>query len=699
MIATKTCLAQETLPDQQKITRTQAKRIAALANIKFDEKFTSLTIAQMGEQLKWRIDPALFLFRKICGRVVKKDLITGVEYPVPYATVYVEDTDCNLISYFPKLWHWGWYFPFFCHREVIGTTKTDACGNFCVWVPRFDIDWVLEWRKKRVCLPIALKRPSIGDLIDKLKKSIIAVPWPPAPDPDPGPLATLTNLPVSTVEAIAGPAARQLAQRVARLQATQTFGAPNQLTENLLNARAFEMELPPPLPTEFHQVLAEQGIIANKEVSIIEGIRSTIAMKLGLDPAGKEIADFNPQRFIGPFLRCYDIIVPEWQVIYDVPDITFRVTQDTNGDGVEEAIYSESYFDVRWDTSSPIDVMLVASSIAKETHVCKTPDVPCSDIPAILFAGLMPLTNPTYFDTANGYALRPNRPSNNGAVPVWNDFSRSLAQTPFCWTLQLYGCVNVKGAKFYRVLQSTDGGTTFSAVTGLSWNLYKVPDGHPVTITSDANGWYEVLTNPTDYHPEKMVLEWPTPPIGKSVLKIEIGNASKNHIDWSTPVAIQTDNTHPTVSFTQLAWKFVGEPDNAFRSLLGIPCPTIHRGKIPQDIEVVFEVSVSAYHLRNAYIATSGCGGSSFVLVPNDSKNNPDHWHKNVFDNAVVLHQRYSLDHSALEGAYSFSCVANNRAMNPSGADGGHSLPYNWYYDPIYIYTHPYIGVAIVNEN
>ena len=33
---------------------------------------------------------------------------------------------------------------------------------------------------------------------------------------------------------------------------------------------------------------------------------------------------------VGPFLRCRDVIVAEWQTFFDVPDITFRVTQDVD---------------------------------------------------------------------------------------------------------------------------------------------------------------------------------------------------------------------------------------------------------------------------------------------------------------------------------------------------------------------------------
>ncbi len=694
-------------PDQQPLNKTQTRRLSALTGIPAKE-LADASIAQLSERLKWQIDPAFFLFRKVCGKVVKKDPVTGVDYPVPFATVYVEDTDCNFFSYFPKPWPWCWHFPIFCHREVIATTKTDACGNFCVWVPRFDIDWIRKWRLERVCFPIIFKRPTLGDLIPKLPVPVVG-PWPPIPGPDPGPIDVLTTLPASAIEAIAGNAAGRLAQQMSRLKDSQALGVTNQLKSDVLNQRVFSAELPPPLSGEFQRVLAGQDVIAAKGASAAQGVRSAIALKLGLDPAAKEIAGFDPHRFIGPFFRCYEVLVPEWQVIFDVPDITFRVTQDTNGDGKEETIYSEGYFDVRWDADPLPAVTLEASSLAKESRVCNTPSVPCGNAPALLFAGFMPLDDAHYFDgtisapgappfnSSIGYAVRPNRPIASGG-------SRPAAQTPFCWTLQLYGCVDVKGAKFYRVLQSTDRGVTFSAITGLGWNNYLNTGGAPIPITADANGWYAVNPlHPVTHNPvprntlefPNLVLDWPTPGLGQSILKIEIGDASKASLGFSLNVAIQSDNTAPSVLYTRLAWKFVGEPDSALRNLLGIPCPTIHRGATPKDIEVVFQASISAHHLRDASIWPSGCGGGSFVLESGTTS----HWHTTVADNAVVLEGRYRLSAAALEGAYSFNAIANSRAMNPSGADGGNLLPTDWYYDPVYIYSNPSLGVAVVNEN
>jgi hypothetical protein len=275
---------------------------------------------------------------------------------------------------------------------------------------------------------------------------------------------------------------------------------------------------------------------------------------------------------------------------------------------------------------------------------------------------------------------------------------RTAAKTPFLQTLQLYGCVNLPGTSFYRVMQSIDGGTTFTPVVGQSWNIYPIPFGAPVTITSDSAGWYAVLPNPDNFHPARMVLEWPTPAIGQYVLKIELGDNAKSVISSSATVAIQVDNTAPVIIFNTLAWKFSSEPDAAFgfpgRDLL-VPCPTIRRGASPQDIEVQFVASVSAAHLRDAGLSSSGCGANSAFQLLTSPPPNVDHWHTVPTDNSVVLSGRYFLSHLASEGAYSFRCSATSRAMNPSGGDGGHLA--DWFYDPIYVAPTPTVGVAIVN--
>ena len=429
-----------------------------------------------------------------------------------------------------------------------------------------------------------------------------------------------------------------------------------------------------------------------------------MALKLGLEPAAAALAHFDPGRFIGPFWRCFDIFLPEWQLILEVPDISFQVTQDVDGDGVQHTIYDDP-FGTNWNVDPTPNVTLVASSIAKETRTCQAPQVPCGDTPAILFAGLMPLDNPSYYDATTGCVLRPNRPANGdgSATPVASDLTRPLAQSPFCETLQLYGCVNVSvggvDARYYRVMQSNDGGVTFSAMTGLHWNIFTFPGGVATPIAADANGWYEVLPNPDAFHPARMVLEWPTPALGRYILKLQVGDVGKNVIGESATVPFQVDNTAPTPHFTTLSWKFVGAPDSSLVSLLGIPCPIIHRGAVPQDIEVVFTVNVMANHLRDASIAVSGCGGGSFVLQSAVPGTETSHWHTSAADNNVTLTGRYRLSASASDGCYSFACDANSRAMNPSGADGGNLVPPDWYEDVVYIYVDPVINVAVVSQN
>jgi hypothetical protein len=244
---------------------------------------------------------------------------------------------------------------------------------------------------------------------------------------------------------------------------------------------------------------------------------------------------------------------------------------------------------------------------------------------------------------------------------------------------------------------STDDGATFSAITGLQWIIYPVPVGPPQLVAADADGWYPVLPNPDDFHPARMILEWPTPAIGKHVLKVELGNAAKNPIQTSPVVAIQVDNTAPTVVFNTLSWKFASEPDSAFslpgRNLL-VTCPTIRRGATPADIDVQFTAFVSAAHLRNANIYATSCDGGALSTLAAPPPH-VSHWHQTVADNTETLSARYRVPATEQEGAYSFGCRVNSRAMNPAGSDNGHLA--DWFYDPVYIYRQPEIRVAIVD--
>lgn len=683
-------------PDQLKLSELQSKRLANLTGLDTRE-FIGTPIGAVIDKIRWIIDPPFSFFRRICGQVVRKDPVSGVEYPVPFATVHVEDTDCNLIAYFPPGWRWGWFYPLFCRREEIATVRTDECGRFCVWVPWFDIDWILRWRRERICFPDIFIRPKIRDLIPiEDIPPVVGGPFPPGPDPDP--ILRLTTVPSSLLSRLSAGATRYLPQLVGAVQASRAFGGQTPPTAALGEERAFTEELPPPLPREGS--LGEPGGKRGED-----SIREGLAARLNVDV--KALAQFDPQRYIGPFFRCIDVFVPEWSLLIDVPDITFRVTQDTNNDGTEETIYSESYFDVRWDAGPLPNVKLYAGPSALVSHTCGVPSVPCGNQPALLFVGLMPLTNPgggdPYHDAATGYAKRPNRPHASGNIAEPPPYG--LASIPYARTLQLYGCVEIQGASFYRVQYSTDGGTSFTPFVGLSWPLNRALGGPPWQIwpTSDANGWYPIIPASENWFPPNLVLEWPTSAAGEYILRLELGDGAKNVIAPAAPdVAFRIDNTAPSVVFDKLAWKFTTESDAAFnlpgRSLLGI-CPTIHRGAVPQAVQVLMQVTVNALHLRHGTISASGCGGGSPSLVA-DPSNHTEHWHTDPSDNAEQFYARFQIDAGDLEGAYHFACYAASRAFNPAGHDNGHLSDWNDPpYEPIEIYTNPAIAVAIVNSN
>ncbi|MEA2940452.1 MAG: hypothetical protein QOD09_981, partial [Bradyrhizobium sp.] len=173
-----------TRPDEIALTAISAARLSQLTGLSA-EKLAGRSVTELRKYLEWEIDPNLLLFRRVCGRVVKHDPVSGDDWGVPGATVHVYDTDVNLFGYFPGGWKFGWYLPFHFRREEIATAVTDACGNFCVWIPRFDIDWVLRWRSERICFPEIFVKPNLGDLLDRLGK---VVEVPPHIGPDPGPL-------------------------------------------------------------------------------------------------------------------------------------------------------------------------------------------------------------------------------------------------------------------------------------------------------------------------------------------------------------------------------------------------------------------------------------------------------------------------------------------------------------------------------
>src|SRR5215510_2678695 len=102
-------------PDQVPLTPQQAKRLAYVADADANQ-FQKLTVAQIKEKFPWDIDLDWLFFRKVCGQVVKTDPVTGDDHPVPFATVYIEDTDVNFLGYFPLESKYAWLYPVWWQR-------------------------------------------------------------------------------------------------------------------------------------------------------------------------------------------------------------------------------------------------------------------------------------------------------------------------------------------------------------------------------------------------------------------------------------------------------------------------------------------------------------------------------------------------------------------------------------------------------
>jgi len=118
----KTKAKQDQAPDRRPITDLQAERLSALTDLSVKD-LAGLSVAELSEKFKFRIDPALLCLRRICGRVVKKDPAHGVEYPVPFATVHRH-------SRHRHLW------PILCLRAVLGSGLDFAVAPRAYLFPR-----------------------------------------------------------------------------------------------------------------------------------------------------------------------------------------------------------------------------------------------------------------------------------------------------------------------------------------------------------------------------------------------------------------------------------------------------------------------------------------------------------------------------------------------------------------------------------
>lgn len=649
-------------PEEQQLTEARARWLAKETGISV-KKLVNRQIGEVHELIRPVIDPHLLFFRKICGRVVKRDPLTGEDFGVPNATVHVEDIDLSLLSYYPRGIRYWWAWPFNATREQIGQVRTDSCGHFCVWIPRWDIDRILRLRRKMVCEPLP---PNITEVLHRIYEEI---EWPQRPIPDPGPLR---DLPADILPRIRDELGAPVAEQLARLIQPDAFPGHEPLAE-LLAQPAFAAAPPaPPL---------ERG--APRKLSKLDHPALGEAKRLGLEA-------FDFESFVGPFFRCREQLVLEWQTVVDIPDITFTVTQDVDGDGDEEVIYSESFFDVRWDAGPIPDVTLHASASALSTPFCGGSGEAreCESKAELYAVGTMPL-DPEYHDPASGYALRVNR-ARTGGLPSGAPIDP--AHAPYARQLALQGCHRLPGATHQRVMYRTEG-TNPVPLFVPTWYAPTRP-GQPtpvVPFTQDAEGWIEIRPAEALAFPD-WVLHWPTPLGGRYFLHLECGDGSGNLVGSpSDEVGFKVDNAGCQLSFGAIKWRPVGAGS---WTTLPDECPVIRR-PAGAAIELVVPWSADSVHFRNARLDFAGCGGSSSATIGADTEPiTYEQWHDSVLDTHGGDVAYYTVADWQPEGAYTLSLSAWTRAWQP-GFDAG--PPADFYFDPSWVWSYLPRAIAIVN--
>ncbi|MGI9642767.1 MAG: hypothetical protein ACR2N9_08290, partial [Acidimicrobiia bacterium] len=557
-MATKKKEARTGLNEDRHLRDSQVAFLAARASLP-NEQIADLKVGEIAGRLDVHIDPYWFFSRRICGRVVQRDPVTGDLRGVPGATVEVQDTDCSGI--FRSAGGFQWFYPFLCSRDVIATAVTDECGNFCVWIPRWLIEWVRTWRKERICLP--LERPWLVDVFEnppiEFDPPIIRDPgW---IDPPPEPVLRLDP----AIDPRVG-------ERMQTLMSSLEPASDRAALDRLLSA---PLPVPPPGPPE------EKDLVS-------------------YTPNPDAPIDF--ERPFGPFWRCRDIWVPEWQTVFDIPDITFQVTQTIEGSDVE--VYSEGYFEVRWNDSGSGDVVLEASALAVASNDCDGgPGIICEDTIALVSASEMPLdqaASPLFHDDATGYGVRVNRPSASPTAWVPPVSLVANAEAPIADTLVLNGCVHVDGAEYYRVV--VDRGSGPVPLTGTSWPAWSSSLGI-ITIAPDADGWIEVRNDLIGTY-EHLLMKWPTKnwPNATYDVHLQVADNAKSVIQEDAGHSFVLDNSEPTFSQFAVRYSVGGAP---FAPIDITDCPRIFRspasiGDPGQSVEIEVTWRAGAAHLRDA---------------------------------------------------------------------------------------------------
>jgi hypothetical protein len=610
------------LIEKRKLSASQIAFLAREASLPV-EKIADLRIVDVEDSLGAYLDPYWLFNRKVCGRVVQRDPLTGELRGVPGATVEVQDTDCS--GWFRKIGGFQWFYPFGCTRDTIATAVTDECGYFCVWIPRWLFEWIRTWRRERICLP--LDRPRLVDVIDP----------PIDPDPpiirDPGWIDPLPEKVLRIDPRVDVLTADRIGALVSEL-------GPGSRRIGLDRLLAAPLQLPRPAPP-------------------------SAADMVGYTPDPEGPADFT--RPFGPYWVCRDVYVPEWQVVLDVPDITFHVTQEINGSDVE--VYSEGYFEVRWDDSGSGDVVLEANELAVSVDDCDRDNgIVCEDTIAIISASEMPLdqsASPLFHDDASGFGVRVNRPSTSSTDWAPPPSLAANAESPIADTLVLRGCAHIANAQYYRLMY--DRGAGPEPITGTSWPAWHANLGI-VTIAPDADGWIEIQDLIGGY--QHLLMKWPTVkyPNASYDVVLEVADSSRTVLQQSAGHTFVLDNSQPT--FPEFAVRYkVGGDD--FAALDLGDCPKIFRepavsgiGGEPVEIEVTWRAG--ADHLRNAFVKMIGCGGGNPTV---DAFSNTSwYWQASGAIDSGSHTAVFTILATADAGCYSLTREAVSRAYNPATA-------------------------------
>lgn len=264
-------------------------------------------------------------WRRIGGRVVRRNWADGTLEPIPGATVHAEERTGSFLVFSPPQWpDWSWFLPFrLDRRREIAAATTDAQGRFAVGLPRDEIEAVASWRQGRIGRD-DFSRSRLLDLVRDLECQ--------GQGEAPAAAARAADFLARCRRRVGRP----LTDRIEKL-----FEGGMALADERMDS-LLETRIEPPRP-------AVSARPRGKELA-------ALARAQGLAPEALRGARFG--RWIGPVWRRTNAYLPPWSLLVDVPDITFRVTR---GAGAVVTLDSDGFFEVAW-TADPMNELTLATA-------------------------------------------------------------------------------------------------------------------------------------------------------------------------------------------------------------------------------------------------------------------------------------------------------------------------------------------------